>query len=176
MNSNHDGFGGSSPQGWGSTNPSSGWGNTGGFENEAQNGFGPGMNSGGGFGGPRSASAVETPAAATPIKFTSAPHTRIIPSLICGVLAVLLCAYLQFSGASSTDSQYPIVAAVAWLLAGIFGIVLLGQYFSQDNRQRTTGVYQIISWKQTLYWVTIIALFVGIIWSAIHIGIWAGKH
>ena len=110
------------------------------------------------------------------LAFTSAPHLLLLPSLISGIIAVVLSLVLFTDAFTVSNSKYLPIAAGAWAFAGIVGIGCFGPYFRADNAQRTSGIYQVIGWKQGLYWATVIAVLLGIVLSAIHLGLWVGKN
>lgn len=109
------------------------------------------------------------------LAFTSAPYLMLLPSLISGLFSIVICLVLILGNLTVSNGMYFPLALGAWAMAGIVGVVGLGPYFAADNAQRTAGIYQIVGWKQGLYWVTIIAVLVGVVLSAIQLGIWAGK-
>ncbi|WP_426705923.1 hypothetical protein [Corynebacterium auriscanis] len=109
------------------------------------------------------------------LAFTSAPHLMLLPSLVSSVISITLSLILFLGGLTVSNGMYFPLAFGAWALAGIIGVVGLGPYFSADNARRTAGIYQIVGWKQGLYWATIFAVLVGVVLSAIHLGIWVGK-
>lgn len=97
------------------------------------------------------------------------------PSMVMAALSLVLSATITLGSFTPTEFMFRVLSVVAWLAAGIFGITLLGLYFNEDNRRRAKGFYSVIGWKVTLYWVTVGALLVGILWSAVEIGQWVGK-
>lgn len=108
-------------------------------------------------------------------KATSAPVQALIPSLVLGIVSVIISMVLTFGSHTPTDNAFKVLSTTAWLAAGLLGVSLLGLYFNADNKQRASGFYSIIGWKKALYWTTVSLLFVGIVWSAIEIGQWVGK-
>ncbi|MGP6174663.1 hypothetical protein [Corynebacterium sp. A21] len=162
----------SSPGGFGGSG-------TGGFGG-APGGFGSPVGSGGfgGFGGPGADSGFSAPAtgAATGSRrATSAPVGHLIPSLVLGLIGVMLNAWLSFSSTVATDTSFGIIAGVAWILSGLFGIICLGRYFTANAQRKATGFYSHIGWKKTLLYFTALVLLIAVVWSAIDIALWVGK-
>lgn len=106
---------------------------------------------------------------------TSAPVLRLLPSLVCGVISLVLSVVITFGGHQATDTSFAVLAFVAWALAGVVGITALGWYFSEDNERRGSGLYLEVDWKRVLYWATVVVLVIAVIWSAVNIAQWAGK-
>ncbi|PRQ10577.1 hypothetical protein C1Y63_10715 [Corynebacterium sp. 13CS0277] len=112
--------------------------------------------------------------AATPV-IHSAPAHLLLPSLVLGVAAMAVCAYLDFGSHTATDQAYKTFSVIAWFMAGILGVGLVGVYFIADTRRRAESFYSFIGWKTALYWVTCAVITGGVIWSAIDIAHWVGK-
>ncbi|MDO5076845.1 hypothetical protein [Corynebacterium sp.] len=123
----------------------------------------------------RSAPAWQVDGPAQAVSATSAPMLALAPSMVMAALSLVLSATITLGSFTPTEFMFRVLSVVAWLAAGIFGITLLGLYFNEDNRRRAKGFYSVIGWKVTLYWVTVGALLVGILWSAVEIGQWVGK-
>lgn len=115
------------------------------------------------------------PPPAVAFQQTSAPTYVLLPSIVMGVVSIILSMILTFGGFTPTEALYRVLSVVAWLAAGIFGVTLLGLYFNADNRRRASGFYSILGWKTAVYWGTIALLILGILWSAVEIGQWVGK-
>ena len=105
----------------------------------------------------------------------SAPVVNLVPSLVLAVISLFLSGFITFSSVGPTDSPYRMVSLVAWAAAGVVGITAMSFYFMADTKRRALGFYQIVSWKQAVYFVTVALLFVAVVWSAVEIGLWVGK-
>lgn len=108
-------------------------------------------------------------------KATSAPTLRLLPSFILGIIGVVLNAVITFGSHVATDTSYAVLAVLAWFLAGVLGISLLGWYFTENSRRKSAGSYFTVGWKKTLYWSTVALLLIAVVWSAVDIAQWAGK-
>lgn len=132
------------------------------------------------FGGTQSPFAPPAPtgpeAGTTALAITSAPVARLVPSLVMGVISVVLSVFLFLSSTTATDSSYLPLTLVAWVLAGVLGIGALGMYFKGDADARASGMFVSIGWKEALYWATIVVLGLGVLLSAIHAGLYVGKN
>ena len=79
-----------------------------------------------------------------------------------GVLAVLL-------------GGTPIVAFLAWLIAGPAAFSLLGLYSMRDARRRAAPIYVSPSWVTAAYWATVALALIGVVLSAWRLALWAGR-
>lgn len=138
----------------------------------------------GGFSGPATPSVTGTPpggSAPAPgsggggFRTGSAPALLLLPSLLCGLIGLILNFVLLFGSAEATDTSFAVTAAISWALAVLLGIPLLALYFTEDNKRRGAGFYIEVDWKKVLYWSTIIALVAAVIFSAVHFALWVGK-
>ncbi len=105
----------------------------------------------------------------------SAPALLLLPSLLCGIIGLILNFVLLLGSAETTDTSFAVTAVIGWALAVFVGIPLLGLYFREDNRRRGAGLYIEMDWKRALYWFTIVALIAAVIFSAVHFALWVGK-
>ena len=105
----------------------------------------------------------------------SAPVHLLLPSLVLGIAAMSICAYLDFGPHTATDQAYKTFSVIAWFIAGIIGVGLVGVYFIADTHRRAESFYSFIGWKTALYWCTCAVITGGVIWSAIDIAHWVGK-
>lgn len=105
----------------------------------------------------------------------SAPVHCLIPSLVLGLIGVVLNAVITFGSATATDSIFAILAGLGWALAGIAGVTLLAWYFNTDNKRRGSGFYTEIGWKKAVYYATMAVLVIAVVWSAVDIALWVGK-
>ena len=132
------------------------------------------------FGGTQSPFTPPAPtgpeAGTTALAITSAPVARLVPSLVMGVISVVLSVFLFLSSTTATDSSYLPLTLVAWVLAGVLGIGALGVYFKGDADARASGMFVSVGWKEALYWATIVVLGLGVLLSAIHAGLYVGKN
>lgn len=139
---------------------------------------------GGNFSGPYSGSSTHAPSqfpgasgagSSTSLRAASAPVHCLIPSLVLGVIGVVLNAVITFGGSTATDTNFIIFAGLGWALAGIAGVTLLAWYFSTDNKRRAAGFYTEIGWKKAMYYATMVVLVTAVVWSAVDIALWVGK-
>ncbi|MBI9001747.1 hypothetical protein M0E87_00810 [Corynebacterium sp. CCM 9185] len=100
---------------------------------------------------------------------------NLVPSLILAVASLGLSGVITFSSIAPTDFSYRTMSLVAWAAAGIVGVTAMSFYFIADTKRRALGFYQIVGWKQAMYFVTMALLFVAVVWSAVEIGLWVGK-
>lgn len=105
----------------------------------------------------------------------SAPVHCLVPSLVLGLVGVVLNAVLTFGSSVATDTNFFVMAGLGWLLAGIAGVTLLGWYFTTDNKRRAAGFYTEIGWKKAVYYATMVVLVIAVVWSAVDIALWVGK-
>lgn len=112
----------------------------------------------------------------TALSTTTAPVARLVPSLVMGVISVVISLVLFFSSTTATDSSYLPLTMAAWVLAGVLGIGALGVYFKGDADARASGMFVSVGWKEALYWATIVVLGLGVLLSAIHAGLYVGKN
>ncbi|RSZ65136.1 hypothetical protein EAH68_03065 [Corynebacterium hylobatis] len=139
--------------------------------------------SGGSFGGPPGGSTGPGPggqfsAAPTPSRSTKAssePVLHLLPSLLLGLVGIGLNVMLTFGGFVATDSAWALWSFLAWFLAGVLGISLLGWYFTEVNRRKGAGFFTRVGWKRVVAVLTFAVLAVAVLWSAIDIAQWAGK-
>lgn len=139
--------------------------------------------SGGSFGGPQrdstgpgpgsQFSAAPTPS--RPTKVSSEPVSRLIPSLVLGLVGIGLNAMLTFGGFVATDSAWALWSFIAWILSGVLGITLLGWYFGEVNKRKGAGFFTRVGWKKGVANLTFVVLGIAVLWSAIDIAQWAGK-
>lgn len=118
---------------------------------------------------------VPTGASSGTISENSAPVVSLVPSLVLAVISLVLSSVITFSSMGPTDSSYRVMSLVAWAAAGVIGITAMSLYFIADTKRRALGFYQIVSWKQAVYFATVALLFVAVVWSAVEIGLWVGK-
>lgn len=111
----------------------------------------------------------------TSLRSASAPVHCLVPSLVLGLLGVVLNAVITFGGSTATDTNFIIFAGLGWALAGIAGVTLLAWYFSTDNKRRAAGFYTEIGWKKAMYYATMVVLVIAVVWSAVDIALWVGK-
>ena len=181
--------GGQSGFGGGSQNSGFG-GSSGGFSGGSSNGsFG---GSSGGFtpsGATGAPSSFSTPSAAqSPApgrssgsgraggRLQSAPTEWILPGLVLGLISLGINAWITFGVPVATDNLFGIVAGIAWVLAGILGVPSIGKYMSAVNDRKSTGFYSEVPWKKVLFTATVVLLVAAVLWSALDIALWAGKH
>ncbi|WP_231598766.1 hypothetical protein [Corynebacterium occultum] len=100
---------------------------------------------------------------------------RLAPSLILGLIGIILNAWLTFGSLVATDTTFGITAIVAWFLSGFLGVSCLGLYFSENNKRRASGFYSHVDWKKGIFYATVAALVIAVLWSAVDIALWAGK-
>lgn len=181
------GFGGGSSGGFGGNSP-------GGSSSGSPGGFGGGS-AGGSFGGSSggfnqgsTGSQFESmPAGASRgtggsrgsrggSRLRSAPLEWILPGLGLGLVSLGLNAWLTFGSLVATDRVFAIVAAVAWFLAGICGVLSIGKYMAEVNERKSSGFYTEIPWKRALFIITAVILLIAVVWSAVDIAQWAGKR
>lgn len=106
---------------------------------------------------------------------SSAPVHCLIPSLVLGLIGLVLNAVITFGPATATDSTFATFALLGWALAGLAGVTLLAWYFNADNDRRASGFYTEIGWKKAVYYATMVVLVIAVVWSAVDIALWAGK-
>jgi hypothetical protein len=138
--------------------------------------------SGGSFGGSSGGSAGPGPGgpfpATTPSRSTRAssePVLHLLPSLVLGLVGIGLNAMLTFGDFVATDSSWAPWSFLAWFLAGVLGISLLGWYFTEVNKRKGAGFFTRVGWKKAVAGLTFAVLGVAVLWSAIDIAQWAGK-
>ncbi|MBV7292616.1 hypothetical protein [Corynebacterium sp. TAE3-ERU16] len=118
---------------------------------------------------------VPTGTSSGTISENSAPVVSLVPSLVLAVVSLILSGVITFSSMGPTDSSYRAMSLIAWAAAGVVGITAMSLYFIADTKRRALGFYQIVSWKQAVYFATVVLLFVAVVWSAVEIGLWVGK-
>ena len=106
---------------------------------------------------------------------TSQPVSKLLPSLLTGIVGLVINAVLQFGDHVATDRMWGLLAMIAWAVAGVIGVTLLGGYFTEVNKRRGAGYYSTVGWRNTVAWVTYGTLLFAIIWSAFNIAQWVGK-
>lgn len=129
----------------------------------------------GGFSGAGAGSFPATSNAPRTTKATTEPVFHLAPSLLLGVVGIVLNAVITFGDHVATDTTYGVLALIAWFLAGVLGISLLGWYFLEVNKRRGAGFYIKVGWKKAAAWVTFAVLSIAVLWSAIDIALWVGK-
>ncbi|WP_277100581.1 hypothetical protein [Corynebacterium riegelii] len=107
---------------------------------------------------------------------TSAPHLMLVPSLALAVISLVMLAIAGFGPLRSIDAQWGVLSGVAWALSGIVGVSALGLYFSKNTQARAEGLYQIVGWKQALFYVTVAALVIAVVLSSIMFALWFGRQ
>lgn len=106
---------------------------------------------------------------------SSAPVERLIPSLALGVIGILLNLWLTLGSPVATDTTFGVIALIAWVLSGVVGVSCLSLYFAENNRRRATGFYSRVDWKKGIFYATVAALLIAVVWSALDVALWAGK-
>ncbi|MEH0147063.1 hypothetical protein V6D40_05210, partial [Corynebacterium sp. Q4381] len=109
-------------------------------------------------------------------KTTSAPHALLLPSLILALIALILDAVVGFGPLRSIDTQWGVLTGIAWALSGIVGVSALGLYFTKNTEARANGLYEIVGWKQTLFYATVAALVVAVVVSSVMFALWFGRQ
>ena len=107
---------------------------------------------------------------------TSAPHLMLVPSLALAVISLVMLAIAGFGPLRSIDAQWGVLSGVAWALSGIVGVSALGLYFSKNTQARAEGLYQIVGWRQALFYVTVAALVIAVVLSSIMFALWFGRQ
>ncbi|WP_141738131.1 hypothetical protein [Corynebacterium sp. HMSC30G07] len=107
---------------------------------------------------------------------TSAPHLMLVPSLALAVISLVMLAIAGFGPLRSIDAQWGVLSGVAWALSGIVGVSALGLYFSKNTQARAEGLYEIVGWKQALFYVTVAALVIAVVLSSIMFALWFGRQ
>lgn len=120
-------------------------------------------------------SSSPAPSSSGGLSENSAPVLNLVPSLVLAIVSVLLSGFLTFSSITPTDGLYRILSLTAWGAAGLIGITAMSLFFLADTKRRAQGFYQVVSWKQMMYYATTALLFIAVVWSAIEIGLWVGK-
>lgn len=140
-------------------------------------GWGPTSAPGGGWSAPQQPVQPQAPAPAhEEFKTTSAPHTLLLPSLILALVSLILDAIVGFGPLRSIDTQWGVLTGVAWALSGIVGVSALGLYFTKNTEARANGLYEIVGWKQTLFYATIAALAIAVVISSVMFALWFGRQ
>lgn len=107
---------------------------------------------------------------------TSAPHLMLVPSLVLALISLVMLAIAGFGPLRSIDAQWGVLSGVAWALSGIVGVSALGLYFSKNTQARAEGLYEIVGWKQALFYVTVAALVIAVVLSSIMFALWFGRQ
>ena len=107
---------------------------------------------------------------------TSAPHLMLVPSLVLAVISLVMLTITGFGPLRSIDAQWGVLSGIAWALSGIVGVSALGLYFSKNTQARAEGLYEIVGWKQALFYVTVAALVVAVVLSSIMFALWFGRQ
>lgn len=100
----------------------------------------------------------------------------LVPSLALAVISLVMLAIAGFGPLRSIDAQWGVLSGVAWALSGIVGVSALGLYFSKNTQARAEGLYQIVGWKQALFYVTVAALVIAVVLSSIMFALWFGRQ
>ncbi|QGU05582.1 hypothetical protein [Corynebacterium comes] len=108
-------------------------------------------------------------------KATSQPVLHLLPSLVAGVIGLVLNGVLVFGDHVATDTAWGVIAIVAWAVAGVAGVTALGWYFTEINKRKGEGFFSTVGWKNLVAWLTYAVLLIAIMWSAFNIAQWVGK-
>lgn len=145
-------------------------------------GWGPTSTPGGGWSVPPQATSPQSqpqPQTAPPapeFNTTSAPHALLLPSLILALIALIIDAVVGFGPLRSIDTQWGVLTGIAWALSGIVGVSALGLYFTKNTEARANGLYEIVGWKQTLFYATVAVLVIAVVMSSIMFALWFGRQ
>ncbi len=93
-----------------------------------------------------------------------------------GIISLGLNAWITFGSLVATDSAFAAIAGIAWVLAGILGVLSIGKYLAEVNERKSSGFYTEVPWKRVLFIIAGVLLFLAIVWSAVDIAQWAGKQ
>ena len=107
---------------------------------------------------------------------TSAPHLMLVPSLVLALISLVMLAVASFGPLRSIDAQWGVLSGVAWALSGIVGVSALGLYFSKNTQARAEGLYEIVGWKQALFYATVAALVIAVVLSSVMFALWFGRQ
>lgn len=100
----------------------------------------------------------------------------LLPSLILALISLIIDAVVGFGSLRSIDTQWGVLTGVAWALSGIVGVSALGLYFTKNTEARANGLYEIVSWKQALFYATIAALVIAVVISSVMFALWFGRQ
>lgn len=92
------------------------------------------------------------------------------------MISLGLNSWITFGPLVATDATFAIVAMVAWALAGVCGVLLIGKHMAEVNERKSSGFYTEIPWKRALFYLTAVILLIAVVWSAVDIAQWAGKR
>ncbi|ANE04900.1 hypothetical protein [Corynebacterium crudilactis] len=170
--SQNSGFGDSG--GFSAGSPSGASGSSGGaFGGSNQNASGSGFNSGS---APVSSSRHSSGKKRGSGRLQSAPLEWILPGLVLGLISIGLNAWITFGSPVATDTSFFAVAVIAWILAGILGVLSVGKYMATVNERKSTGFYTEDPVKKLLFVSAAVLLLIAVLWSAGDIALWAGKR